>query len=142
MMRSMFAGVAGSRNHQSKMDIIGNNIANVNTIGYKTSRMTFQEAFAQTLKSGSSPTGGGAGGTNPAQVGLGNMIRSVDVVMTQGGLEGTGRLTDLAIDGEGFFVVSDGTGLKYLERRIVRRRRRGIPGQPGYRVQSDGMGCD
>lgn len=113
MMRSMFAGVAGSRNHQFKMDIIGNNISNINTIGYKTSRMTFQEAFAQTLKSGSSPTSGTTGGTNPAQVGLGTMVRSVDVVMTQGSLEGTDRLTDLAIDGEGFFVLTDGVARKY-----------------------------
>lgn len=113
MMRSMFAGVAGSRNHQFKMDIIGNNISNINTIGYKTSRMTFQEAFVQTLKPGSSPTNGNTGGTNPAQVGLGTVIRSVDVVMTQGSLESTDRLTDLAIDGEGFFVLTDGVARKY-----------------------------
>lgn len=112
MLRSLFAGVAGSRSHQSRMDVIGNNIANVNTIGYKSSRMTFQEAFAQTIKSGSRPSDT-MGGTNPAQVGLGNMIRSIDADMTQGGLEGTGRLTDMAIDGDGFFVVSDGTATKY-----------------------------
>ena len=108
----MFAGVAGSRNHQFKMDIIGNNISNINTIGYKTA-VTFQEAFAQTLKPGSSPTNRNTGGTNPAQVGLGTVIRSVDVVMTQGSLESTDRLTDLAIDGEGFFVLTDGVARKY-----------------------------
>lgn len=113
MMRSMFAGVAGSRNHQLKMDVIGNNISNINTIGYKSSRMSFQEAFAQTLKAGSSPTGGTTGGTNPAQVGLGTRVRSIDVVMTQGSLEGTDRLTDLAIDGEGFFVLTDGVSRMY-----------------------------
>jgi flagellar hook protein FlgE len=109
----MFAGVAGSRNHQLKMDVIGNNISNINTIGYKSSRMSFQEAFAQTLKAGSSPTGGTTGGTNPAQVGLGTRVRSIDVVMTQGSLEGTDRLTDLAIDGEGFFVLTDGVSRMY-----------------------------
>lgn len=133
MMRSMFAGVAGSRNHQFKMDIIGNNISNINTIGYKTSRMTFQEAFAQTLKSGSSPTGGATGGTNPAQVGLGTMIRSIDVVMTQGSLESTDRLTDLAIDGEGFFVLTDG-----ISRRFSRDGSFDIDGE-GYLV-SPGTG--
>lgn len=113
MMRSIFAGVSGSRNHQARLDVIGNNIANVNTIGYKSSRMTFQEAFAQTIRSGSSPISGKTGGRNPAQVGLGNLIRSIDVDMTQGGLEGTDKPTDLAIDGDGFFVVSDGVATKY-----------------------------
>ncbi|MFY9442329.1 MAG: flagellar hook-basal body complex protein, partial [Bacillota bacterium] len=112
MLRSLFAGVTGSRSHQSRMDVIGNNIANVNTIGYKSARMTFQEAFAQTIRSGSRPSEN-IGGTNPAQIGLGNMIRSIDVDMTQGGLESTDKLTDMAIDGDGFFVLSDGEATKY-----------------------------
>lgn len=112
MLRSLFAGVTGSRSHQSRMDVIGNNIANVNTIGYKSARMTFQEAFAQTIRSGSRPSEN-IGGTNPAQIGLGNMIRSIDVDMTQGGLESTEKLTDMAIDGDGFFVLSDGEATKY-----------------------------
>ncbi|MGB4760574.1 MAG: flagellar hook-basal body complex protein, partial [Bacillota bacterium] len=118
MLRSLFAGVTGSRSHQSRMDVIGNNIANVNTIGYKSARMTFQEAFAQTIRSGSRPSENKnknkkIGGTNPAQIGLGNMIRSIDVDMTQGGLESTEKLTDMAIDGDGFFVLSDGEATKY-----------------------------
>lgn len=111
MMRSLFAAVSGLRNHQTRMDVIGNNIANVNTIGYKSSRVTFEESLSQLVQSASRPptgAGGALGGVNPVQVGLGMRISSIDQVFTQGNLEATGQDTDLAIQGPSFFVVSDG----------------------------------
>jgi len=112
MMRSLFSGVSGLRNHQIRMDVIGNNIANVNTVGYKSSRVTFEEAFAQLLQGASRPPGDSgnvSGGVNPVQVGLGMNIGSIDLLFTQGNIEATGVTTDLAIQGDSFFVVSDGT---------------------------------
>lgn len=107
MMRSLFAGVSGLRNHQTRMDVIGNNIANVNTVAYKASRVTFAEAFAQLLQGASRPPGD-QGGINPIQIGLGSKIGSIDMNFSQGNLESTGISTDLAIQGDGLFVVSDG----------------------------------
>ena len=95
------------KNHMSFMDVVGNNIANVNTIGYKSSRVTFQDILGQTLKGASSPQNG-RGGTNPAQIGLGMNLGGIDTIMTQGSIQSTGKLTDFAIQGDGFFVVSDG----------------------------------
>ncbi len=112
MMRSLFAGVSGLRNHQTKMDVIGNNIANVNTVAYKSSRVTFAEAFAQLLQGASRPPGD-LGGINPIQIGLGSKIGSIDQNFAQGNLESTGGSTDLAIQGDGLFVVSDGTRSYY-----------------------------
>jgi len=111
-MRSLFAAVSGLRNHQTRMDVIGNNIANVNTAGFKASRVTFEESLTQLIGSASRPPGdatGGVGGTNPTQVGLGMTIGSIDQIFTQGNLETTGVTTDLAIQGPSFFVVSDGS---------------------------------
>ncbi len=111
MMRSLFAGVSGLRNHQVRMDVIGNNIANVNTVAFKSSRVTFEEAFAQMVQGASRPAGNASnvsGGTNPIQVGLGMNIGSIDILFTQGNLENTGVTTDLAIQGDSFFVVSNG----------------------------------
>jgi flagellar hook protein FlgE len=108
MMRSLFAGVSGLRNHQTRMDVIGNNIANVNTVAYKSSRVTFAEAFAQLLQGASRPPGD-LGGVNPIQIGLGSKIGSIDQNFAQGSLESTGQNTDLAIQGDGLFVLSDGS---------------------------------
>ena len=93
MMRSMFAGVSGLRSHQTMMDVVGNNIANVNTAGYKSAQITFGEAMAQTLQG---PAGAGveSGGTNPLQIGLGVQVASIDGVFTQGAIQITGRPTD------------------------------------------------
>jgi flagellar hook protein FlgE len=102
-LRSLFAGVSALRNHQTMMDVIGNNIANVNTIGFKTGRTTFKETYAQTIRAASRP--GETGGINPLQVGLGVSISSIDSNFTQGNIESTGQNTDLAIQGDGFFVV-------------------------------------
>ena len=108
MMRSLFAGVSGLRNHQVRMDVIGNNIANVNTVAFKSGRVTFKEGFAQLLQGASRPPGD-LGGTNPIQVGLGMQIGSVDMMFSQGNLETTGLATDVAIQGDSFFVVKKGT---------------------------------
>lgn len=109
---SLFAGVSGLRNHQVRMDVIGDNIANVNTIGFKASRANFQEALVQTTRGAGRPSAL-TGGTNPVQLGLGMQIASIDKLFQQGGLESTGQITDLAIQGSGFFVLSDATGTFY-----------------------------
>lgn len=115
MMRSFYAGVAGLRNHQVRMDVIGNNIANVNTIGFKANRVTFADMLYQTLGGSSAPEGG-LGGMNPKQVGLGVGVASIDTIHTQGNIESTGRTTDLALEGEGFFVLTGGNNERYVTR--------------------------
>lgn len=111
MMRSMFSGVSGLRAHQTRMDVIGNNIANVNTVGFKSGRVTFQEVFNQTLRGASAPDpNSGRGGTNPMQVGLGIGLGSVDTITTRGSLQRTDNPTDLSIEGDGFFIVKGGGG--------------------------------
>lgn len=105
MMRSMFSGVSSLRAHQLRMDVIGNNIANVNTVGYKSSRVTFAETFSQTLQGASTSTAT-RGGTNPMQVGLGSTVSAISVNHTRGSIERTDVNTDLMIDGNGFFMVS------------------------------------
>jgi fagellar hook-basal body proteins len=107
----MFSGVSGLRAHQTRMDVIGNNVANVNTVGFKSGRVTFQEIFSQTLKGAGAPDSAtGRGGTNPMQVGLGLGVGAVDTLMTRGSLQRTDNPTDLSIEGEGFFVVKGGAG--------------------------------
>lgn len=112
MLRSMYAGVTGLRNHQIKMDVIGSNIANVNTVGYKKGRVTFQDALYQSLRGASSPQQN-RGGTNPQQIGLGMSLGTVDVVYSSGSAQTTGKMTDLCIQGEGFFILSDGSRTFY-----------------------------
>lgn len=108
-MRSMFSGVSGLRAHQTKIDVISNNIANVNTVAFKSARVTFQEVFNQTLKgSGAPDPNTGRGGTNPMQIGLSTAIGSIDNIMTRGSVQRTDNPTDLSIDGEGFFIVRAG----------------------------------
>lgn len=108
MMRALFAGVSGLRNHQTWMDVIGNNIANVNTVAFKASRVTFKEAFAQLVQGAAQPTSN-VGGTNPIQIGAGVNLGSIDQLFTQGSLQSTGQNTDLAIQGDGFFIVDNGS---------------------------------
>lgn len=107
-VRSLFAGVSGLRNFQQQLDIIGNNIANSQTAGYKSSRVTFQDLLSQTTRGAVAP-GLNTGGVNPLQFGLGAGIGAIDINMNQGNLLTTGRQLDLAISGNGFFKVSDGT---------------------------------
>lgn len=109
MMMSMFSSVSGLKAHQTRMDVIGNNIANVNTVGFKGSRATFQEIFSQTLNgSGAPDSTTGRGGTNPMQIGLGMNIDAIDTMMSRGSVQRTDSPTDLSIEGEGFFVVRNG----------------------------------
>ena len=104
LINSLFSGVSGIRNHQSMLDVIGNNIANVNSIGYKGSRVTFSDTFNQFVRYGTNPTAT-AGGTNTFQVGLGMKLNSVDRNWNQGTFERTGITTDLALQGDGLFVL-------------------------------------
>jgi flagellar hook protein FlgE len=105
----MYSGVSGLRNHQIRMDAIGNNIANVNTTGFKGSRVNFQDALNQTFRGAAAPSADGTrGGINAMQIGLGMNIACVDVLHTQGNLQNTGKITDCAIQGDGFFILSDG----------------------------------
>ena len=112
MIRSLFAGVSGLRNHQTFMDVIANNIANVNTVGFKRGRITFKESLSLLLKGAQSATAE-LGGKNPLQIGLGMTVGSIDQIFSQGNLEATGQVTDLAIQGDGFFVVKDGARAFY-----------------------------
>ena len=107
MMRSLFSGVSGMQNHQTRMDVIGNNIANVNTTGFKRGRVNFQDLISQQLSGASRPTEE-VGGVNPKEVGLGVMVASIDTVHTQGALQSTGINTDIAVQGNGFFVLKSG----------------------------------
>ena len=108
----MFSGVSGLQAHQTSLDVIGNNIANVNTIGFKAGRATFEDQLSQTLRSSSGPTVG-VGGQNPSQVGLGVELGTIDTLQTQGNLQTTGKPTDMAIQGNGFFMVSSGSNVSY-----------------------------
>jgi flagellar hook protein FlgE len=106
MLRSLFAGISGLRAHQSMMDVTGNNIANVNTVGFKSSQTVFQDTLSQILRAAGAPQGGN-GGTNPSQVGLGVRLAGVTTNFGQGSAQTTGRATDLMIQGDGFFVVKN-----------------------------------
>jgi flagellar hook protein FlgE len=107
MLRSMYSGISGLRTHQTMMDVVGNNIANVNTAGYKSSATVFQDVLSQTIQGAGAPANG-AGGTNPAQVGLGVKLGGISTNFAQGANQLTGRATDLAIQGDGFFAVQQG----------------------------------
>ena len=112
-MIAIFTGVSGLRAHQFAVNVIANNIANINTIAFKAGRVSFQDALSQTLRPASAPTEGGRGGTNPKQVGLGVTIGSISNLMSQGNLKPTGRVTDLAVEGAGFFVLGDAAGMYF-----------------------------
>ncbi|PKL25548.1 MAG: flagellar hook protein FlgE [Spirochaetae bacterium HGW-Spirochaetae-3] len=107
MMRSLYSGVAGLQNHQIRMDVLGNNIANVNTTGFKKGRANFQDLLYQQMSGAARPTDQ-VGGINPKEIGLGMSIASIDTIHTQGSLQTTGVMTDLAIQGNGFFVLAKG----------------------------------
>lgn len=109
MIRSMYSGISGMKNFQTKLDVVGNNIANVNTHGFKKERVTFKDMISQTISSASGPTGDN-GGKNPVQVGLGMQIGTIDTIDTQGALQTTGRVLDIAIQGDGYLMVREGLG--------------------------------
>ena len=108
MMRSMFAAISGLKTHQIMMDVTANDISNVNTIGYKSSRTTFKDSLSQ-LQRGGAGQGAGQGGSNPAQVGLGTQVGSIDTLMSSGALQSTGNALDVAIQGEGWFRIAQAT---------------------------------
>lgn len=109
MVKSLFTGVTGLKSHQQRMDMIGNNIANVNTIGFKTDVMTFADVYYQTKRNPSAPTAT-LGGINPRQVGYGVKVSSVEANLSQSGFNYTDSKTDIALDGKGFFQLMDGAG--------------------------------
>ena len=114
MLRSLYSAITGLQNHQTRMDVIGNNISNVNTTGFKKSRVNFQDLISQTIQGASRPNQE-VGGVNPKQVGLGMQIASIDTIHTQGSLRTTGVKSDLALQGDGFLVLREG------ERQIYTR---------------------
>ena len=114
MLQAMYSGISAIEAQQTSMDVIGNNIANVNTTAYKSGRVTFEDQLSQTIQGASSPSTN-VGGTNPQQVGLGVRVASIDTVMAQGGLQSTARPTDMAIQGNGYFMLGNpnGSGVSY-----------------------------
>lgn len=127
MIRSLYSGISGMRNHQIRMDVVGNNIANVNTTGFKAGRVNFQDALSQTIRSGGD-------GTNPAQVGSGMSVGSISNNFSQGPKQSTGRTLDMAIDGNGFFVVKDSANNEYYTREGIF-----FMDDEGYLVNGDGL---
>lgn len=143
MMRSLYSAISGLKNHQTKMDVIGNNIANVNTTGFKRSRVTFSTTLSQTLKGASSPSAN-QGGTNPAQVGLGSILGSIDQIMTPGSAQSTGKNTDMMLEGSGFFVLDNGGNTVYSRSGGFSQDKNGYLEDPatGARVQGFSWGTD
>ena len=136
MMRSLYSGVSGLQNHQTRMDVIGNNISNVNTNGFKRGRVNFQDMVSQQMSGAAKPTDE-LGGVNPKEVGLGMTIASIDNVFTQGNLQSTGVSTDLAIQGNGFFLLKSGEESFYTRNGAFGLDRDGTLVNPanGMRVQ-------
>ncbi|MDR2096915.1 MAG: flagellar hook protein FlgE [Spirochaetaceae bacterium] len=112
MMRSLFSGVSGLQNHQTRMDVVGNNIANINTTGFKKGRVNFQDMLYQQTQGAARPTEE-VGGVNPKEIGLGMSIAAIDTIHNQGSLQSTGNITDLAVLGQGFFVLAEGNNQLY-----------------------------
>ncbi|MEC5258052.1 flagellar basal body rod protein FlgG [Bacillus amyloliquefaciens] len=106
MLRSLYSGISGMKNFQTKLDVIGNNIANVNTVGFKKSHVTFKDMISQTVA-------GGSNVTNSKQIGLGAATSSIDVVHSTGAPQVTQNKSDLAIDGDGYFQINTGSGIVY-----------------------------
>ncbi|MGE7665009.1 flagellar basal body rod protein FlgG [Ureibacillus composti] len=113
MLRSMYSGISGLKNFQTKLDVIGNNISNVNTYGFKKGRVVFKDLISQTTAGATGPSTT-RGGVNPKQVGLGSQIAAIDTVATAGSLQTTGRVLDLAVSGDGYFRVAPGNSLSNI----------------------------
>ncbi len=137
MLRSLYSGLSGLRASQLALDIIGNNVANVNTVGYKSSRAMFKEVMQQTIRSATAASTSGPGGLNPMQVGLGTNIGSIDSNLNQGFIQVTNRETDFAIEGSGYFILSDGANRYYTRAGNFDIDRDGglVYAANGYRVQ-------
>lgn len=112
MLRSLYSGISGLQAHQQMLDVTGNNIANVNTVGFKASAVQFEDTLSQ-LMTGATAPGANQGGSNPAQIGLGVKVAAISTNFTQGSAESTGKPTDLMLNGDGFFVLNNGQGSVY-----------------------------
>ncbi len=136
MLRSMFTAISALTLHQSYLDVVADNLANANTPGFKSSRVAFQDQFAQLLGVGSSPTTD-LGGINPTQIGLGARLGSITPDFTQGTLQGTGRLMDLAIQGDGFFIYAEGAVNYYSREGTLEMDSQGylVNAATGMRIQ-------
>ena len=136
MMRSLYSGVSGLQNHQTRVDVIGNNVSNVNTTGFKRGRVNFQDMISQQLSGAARPTEE-LGGVNPKEVGLGMTIATIEQVFTQGNLQSTGVSTDVAIQGNGFFIMKNGEESFYTRNGAFGLDRDGTLVNPanGMRVQ-------
>lgn len=136
MIRSMFTAINALYVHQQYMDVVADNLANVNTPGFKSSYMSFKDQFAQTLRTGSGPTAD-LGGVNPIQIGLGSVMGTISPVFTQGALQSTGRQLDCAIQGDGFFVYRNGDTQVYSRDGNLNLDSQGylVNASTGYRLQ-------
>ncbi len=132
MMRSIYTGRSGIKNHQSRMDVVGNNISNVNTVGFKSGRATFSDLLSQTIK-GATAANGTVGSTNPKQIGLGVGLGSVDTIFTNGAPITTDKNTDLCLSGDGLFVVK-----KDNETFYTRNGAFGFDGEGNYVMPGSG----
>ncbi len=136
-MRSLYSAVSGLQNHQVRMDVIGNNISNVNTTGFKKGRVNFQDMLSQTLSGAARPTEE-KGGVNPKQIGLGMVIASIDTIHTQGSLQSTGVNTDMALSGNGFFILNDGDKSFYTRAGAFALDKDGLFVNPGTGLKVQG----
>jgi flagellar hook protein FlgE len=136
MSRALFTAVSGLRNHQVWLDVIGNNIANANTTGFKTSSVIFDDILGQTITTGIAPTSS-KGGVNPVQIGLGTKVSSITPNFLQGSIQTTNRRTDLAIQGDGFFVLVNGSEKVYARAGAFSLDANGnlVDSATGYKVQ-------
>lgn len=137
MMRSMYSGISGIRAHQVKMDVVANNIANVNTSGFKASRVTFQEVLNQTIQPAFSSEESDLGGINAQQIGLGVSVGAIDILHNSSGVQRTDRALDVAIAEDGFFVVTNG-----VESLYTRAGNFYIDGQGNLVTQTGAKVCD
>lgn len=138
MLRSMYAGISGMKGFQTKLDVIGNNIANVNTIGFKKGRVSFQDMMSQTMSGAQGPAGN-RGGVNAKQVGLGSQVGSIDDVHTQGFRQTTGRPLDLALEGDGMFALdANGTTMYTRAGNFYLDSKGNIVNADGYYLKDDG----
>ncbi|MFD1928697.1 flagellar hook-basal body complex protein [Sporosarcina siberiensis] len=140
MLRSMYSGISGLKNFQTKLDVIGNNIANVNTHGFKKGRTIFKDLISQSVAGASAP-GDNRGGVNPRQVGLGSQLAAIDTLHSPGSTQFTGQTLDLAITGDGFFQVMDGNEVMYTRAGNFYMDQNGdlVDGDGRYVVGDDGI---
>ncbi len=140
MLRSLYSGVSGMRGFQTKLDVIGNNISNVNTVGFKGGRVMFKDILSQTVSGVTAPDGNESGGVNAKQIGLGVALSSIDTIHTPGSAMTTNVPTDLRIDGDGFFVVNAGEENNYLTRagNFTVDAQRNLVNADGLRVVDSG----